>query len=173
MASPMRCGSRPRAARGVTYFGVLILVTLIGLSLALAAELVSHAVQRDNEQQLLWVGHAYRDAIEGYYRKHGRYPANLQALLADPTGTVPEHYLRSLYPDPMTGEAVWTESKAPDGGVMGVASRSPKAPIKIARFDDDDVDFDKATSYADWKFVYDPNAKLQKYGPSVFGIPRH
>ena len=172
MASRMRSGSRRAAAAGITYFGVLILVTLIGLSLALAAQLLSSAIQRDNEQQLLWVGHAYRDAIEGYYRKHGRYPPSLPALLADPTGTVPEHYLRTLYPDPMTGEPDWTDIKAPDGGVMGVASPSAKTPIKVAGFDEDDIDFDKATNYTGWRFVYDPNAKLPKYGPSVFGVPR-
>jgi type II secretory pathway pseudopilin PulG len=167
----MRSGRRPGSASGITYFGVLILVTLIGLSLALAAQVVSTAVQRDNEQQLLWVGHAYRDGIEGYVRKHGRYPPSLQALLADPNGTLPEHYLRALYPDPMTGMADWNENKAPDGGVMGVFSRSGRAPIKVANFDEDDVDFDKATAYSGWKFNYDPNARMQKYGPSVFGVP--
>jgi len=172
MAFPMRSGRPRRAQAGLTYFGVLILVTLIGLSLALAAQVVSHAMQRDNEQQLLWVGHAYRDGIEAYLRKHGRYPADLRALLADPTGTVPEHFLRALYPDPMTGTADWTIIPAPDGGVMGVASHSAKTPIKSANFDDDDVDFDKAATYADWKFVYDPAVKAKQYGPSVFGVPR-
>lgn len=167
----MRSGRRPGAQSGITYFGVLILVALIGLSLALAAQVVSTAMQRDNEQQLLWVGHAYRNGIEGYVRKHGRYPPTLQALLADPTGTLPEHFLRALYPDPMTGTADWQETKAPDGGVMGVASRSTRAPIKVAGFDDDDVDFDKATTYAEWRFVYDPTIRQQKYGPSVFGVP--
>lgn len=171
MAFLMRNG-RPRPAQfGFTYFGVLILVTLIGLSLALAAKVVSQAMQRDNEQQLLWVGHAYRDGIEAYVHKHGRYPADLQALIADPTGTVPEHFLRRLYPDPMTGSAEWTLVKGQDGGVMGIASKSAKEPIKIANFDDDDIDFDKAKTYADWKFVYDPATKAQKYGPSVFGAP--
>jgi len=171
MAFPMRNGRPRRAQSGLTYFGVLILVTLIGLSLSLAAKVVSQAMQRDNEQQLLWVGHAYRDGIEAYLRKHGRYPADLQSLLADPTGTVPEHFLRTLYPDPITGSAEWTVLKGPDGGVMGIASKSAKAPIKIANFDDDDVDFDKAATYADWKFVYDPAIKAKKYGQSVFGAP--
>ena len=116
----MRSGNRPATQRGVTYFGVLILVALIGLSLALSAQVVSHAMQRDNEQQLLWVGHAYRTAIEAYLKKHGRYPADLRALLGDPTGTVPEHFLRALYPDPMTHDPDWTLVKGPDGGVMGV-----------------------------------------------------
>ncbi|MEI6457968.1 MAG: type II secretion system protein [Pseudomonadota bacterium] len=171
MAFRMRSGSRPSRTAGVTYFGILVLVALIGLSLALAAPVVSSAMQRDNEQQLLWVGHAYRLAIENYYRTHGRFPPDLAALLADPTGTLPAHYLRALYPDPMTGGGPWILLKGPDGGVMGVASAASKAPIKVARFDEEDVDFDKAATYADWKFVYDPNAGAKKYGPSVFGVP--
>ena len=171
MVCRMRSGSRPGGQTGIAYFGVLILVALIGLSLALAAQVVSQAMQRDNEQQLLWVGHAYRSAIEAYSHRHGRYPADLNSLIADPNGTVPEHYLRALYPDPMTGDAQWTLIKGPDGGVMGVASRSAREPIKKANFDDEDVDFDTAVSYADWKFVYDPTQRKPQYGPSVFGVP--
>jgi len=167
----MLSGSRRRSQSGVTYFGVLILVTLIGLSLSLAAKVVSHSMQRDNEQQLLWVGHAYRTAIETYYRKHGRYPTDLGGLLAEPTGTIAEHYLRALYPDPMTNTAEWTLLRAPDGGLMGVASRSGKVPIKTANFDDEDVDFDKAATYADWTFTYDPMLKKTQPRPPVFGAP--
>jgi type II secretory pathway pseudopilin PulG len=171
-AFPMPSGSRPRRVAGVTYFGILVLVALIGLSLALAAPVVSTALRRDNETQLLWVGHAYREAIGRYYHHHGRFPVDLPALLADPTGTVPEHYLRTLYPDPMTTDTPWVLQKAPDGGVMGIASGSTKVPIKVARFEEEDVDFDKAATYADWRFIYDPNFGTAKYSPSVFGAPK-
>lgn len=167
----MRNGSRPGKNGGITYFGVLILVTLIGLSLALAAQELASAIRRDHEQQLLWVGHAYRNAVEHYFRKHGRYPRTLEDLRNDPGGTPPDHYLRKLYPDPMTGDTNWTLQKGPDGGIMGVSSTATGTPFKVARFDDEDVDFDKATTYADWHFVFDPNARTKQYGQSVFGTP--
>jgi hypothetical protein len=67
-----------------------------------------------------------------------------------------QHFLRRLYPDPMTHAPDWTLLAAPNGGFMGVASASAQAPLKKAGFDAADVDFDKAEKYSDWAFVYEP-----------------
>jgi type II secretory pathway pseudopilin PulG len=122
----------------------------------MAAQVLSQAIRRDKEQQLLWVGHAYRAAIEAYVKKRGAYPTNLEALLGGPSGVLHERYLRQAYPDPITGSRQWNLIKAPSGGIMGVSSVSKKSPIKVARFDESDTDFETASTYADWKFVYDP-----------------
>jgi len=168
----MRRGSAPSRSGGVTYLGVLVLVTLIGLSLALAAQVASTSIRRDKEQQLLWVGHQYREAIGHYFARHRIYPPTLEALLGDPGTTAVQRDIRSVYPDPMTGLADWILISG-DNGIHGVASRSTQAPLKTAGFDEEDVDFDKASSYADWKFVYDPNfgKKQPQARGTTFGAP--
>jgi len=149
--------TRHRAQRGFTYFGVLLLVVLIGLLLAAAGEVASQQAQREREAELLFVGHQYRDAIERYFQLNHHFPARLDDLVSDSSaGIAVTHYLRKRYRDPMAPTADWTVMGAADGGIQGVASSSSRTPIKRAGFDPVDVDFDKAEKYVDWAFVYDP-----------------
>ncbi len=151
----MRSGDRSQ--RGFTYLGVLFLVALIGLALAAAGEVASTAAQREREAQLLWVGHEYRAAIGRYVLRRRAYPQALEELLGSgPDDPVPVRYLRRLYPDPMTGKADWVLLPAPNGGIMGIASRSTRAPLKTASFDPADQDFATAATYGDWQFTFRP-----------------
>jgi type II secretory pathway pseudopilin PulG len=155
----MRHGRAPRRATqgGFTYFGVLVLVVLIGLMLAAAGEVASQQAQREREAELLFIGHQYRDAIERYFQTNHRFPARLDDLVSDPGGAIAvTRYLRKRYRDPMAPGADWIAIGAADGGVQGVASSSTRTTIKRAGFDPADVDFDKAGKYSDWAFVYDP-----------------
>jgi hypothetical protein len=56
----------------------------------------------------------------------------------------------------MTGGTDWALVEAPDGGIMGVHSRSEEAPVKTGNFDAADTAFEQASSYTDWQFVYTP-----------------
>ncbi len=168
----MRPGEqRPRRSGGFTYLGILFLVVLIGLLLAGAGEVTRTAVQRGHEADLLWVGHQYRDAIGRYVAYYHRYPTALADLLgpasadaggggmaASQGGVDPLVFraLRRLYRDPITNTTEWMALPAPDGSIMGVASTSRQIPRKVAGFDSEDEDFDKAESYADWRFSYTP-----------------
>jgi type II secretory pathway pseudopilin PulG len=154
----MRPGRSGRAAQGgFTYFGILILVVLIGLMLAAAGEVASQQARREREAELLFMGHQYRDAIERYYRFNHRFPARLDDLVTNTSDAVKvAHYLRKRYRDPMSPDSDWILIGAADGGIQGIASSSSRAPIKRAGFDPVDVDFDKAEKYSDWTFVYDP-----------------
>jgi type II secretory pathway pseudopilin PulG len=142
---------------GFTYFGILVLIVLIGLMLAAAGQVVSTQAQRERETELLFIGHQYRDAIARYFRANHRWPTVLADLVADSNGAPTEqHFLRHLYPDPMTRATDWTLLPAPNGGFMGIASSSTRAPIKHAGFDAQDMDFDQAEKYSDWTFLYQP-----------------
>ena len=176
----MRRGERrPARGRGFTYLGLLALIVLIGILLSAAGEVARSAVQRDREQELLWVGHQYRDAIGSFVAHNHRYPATLAELLGATsagsddaaTGTTDGpaiaqgvlgaagfRALRRLYRDPMTNTTDWVTVPSPDGRIMGVASASKREPIKHAGFGDEDPAFDKAETYADWQFVYQPPA---------------
>ena len=139
---------------------VLFLVAILSIKLA-ASEVSRHyAWRRDRERELLFVGHQFRNAIGQYYEKTPgtvkRYPAKLEDLLQDKRYLSIQRYLRRIYVDPMTGRAKWGMVRAPDGGIMGVYSRSKQKAIKTANFRGSDRDFDGKMQYSDWKFVYVP-----------------
>ena len=141
--------------KGFTYVGFLIFVAVAGAGLAAYGEVASHAAQREKEAELLFRGEQIRDAIASYYRKQQRYPQALAELLEDKRFPMPVRHLRRLYRDPMSGEADWGLVEAPGGGgVMGVYSRSEDPPIKTGNFSAKNPEFEKATKYADWKFVH-------------------
>jgi len=157
----MPSGRRARSRRdgGFTYLGLLAVVALIGIMLAAAGEVARTAAQREREAQLLWVGHEYRTAIGRYWVQRRAFPQTLEELLGTttPDAPLPVRYLRRLYPDPMTSAVDWTLVQAPNGGIMGVASSSKRAPIKTGHFEDVDLGFAKADTYGDWQFIFIPN----------------
>lgn len=151
----MPSGERARrAAGGFTYIGLLVLVVVIGILLSAAGEVAGMAAQRERETQLLWVGRQYRAAIGRYWRQKRVYPQALEDLLGSaPDSPLKVRYIRRLYPDPMTNAVDWELVPAPNGGIMGVASNSKRAPLKT-HFDEVEKDFENASSYNDWKFAF-------------------
>jgi len=150
MRRDVRCG-------GFTYLGVLFVVAIMGAGLALVGQMWQTAALREKESELLYVGNQYRVAIERYVRSGGGlYPRTLQDLIKDPRSVTARRHLRQLYPDPITGTSEWAIVKAPDGGILGVHSRSEAEPLKTANFKLRDKDFERAKKYSDWKFVYAP-----------------
>jgi type II secretory pathway pseudopilin PulG len=146
-----------RRAAGFTYLSVLFIVAIMGLGLALAGEVWHTAAMREREAVLLHVGEQYRRAIERYYLAGPRqYPRELTDLLRDSRKPGVERYLRRLYPDPITSSYEWGIVKAPDGGIMGIYSRSDDKPLKSARFTPALAAFEGAEKYSDWKFVFVP-----------------
>jgi type II secretory pathway pseudopilin PulG len=150
------------AQGGFTYIGLMIVVMIIGAGLAATGTFWSHTAQRDKERELLFVGHQFRDAIESYYRRSpgaSVYPKTLDELVEDKRFPMPQHHLRRVYADPVTGKPDWVLVQTPDGAaIMGVRSRSEEAPIKTGNFDTVDAAFEGAAKYADWQFVYAPPA---------------
>lgn len=149
-----------RGQAGFTYLALLFFVAAMGIMLALSGQLWSTAQQRVKERELLYIGGEFQRAIGAYYEGSPgtlkRYPRQLEDLLMDNrmAGTV--RRLRRIYLDPMTLSADWGLVTAPDGGIMGVYSRSSARPVKEGNFADNQVGFDAAPSYASWRFVYEP-----------------
>jgi len=153
----MRSAPAIRHAAGFTYLTILIVVAIMGVGLALSGEVWHTASLREREAHLLHVGEQYRRAIERYYLAGPRqYPRTFADLLRDGRKPGVERYLRRLYPDSITNSDDWGIVKAPDGGVMGVHSRSEGRPIKQANFRPAQAGFEGAQKYSDWKFVFVP-----------------
>jgi type II secretory pathway pseudopilin PulG len=151
-----------RRIRGFTYLMALFVIAIAGVGLALLGDVWQTAALREQEAELLYVGNQYRRAIELYYLSGPQqYPRTLDDLLKDPRSPTIRRHLRQLYPDPITGTSEWMLVKAPDGGIMGVHSRSEKHPLKIANFKPRDKEFEAAEKYIDWKFVYAPMLQMK------------
>lgn len=168
------------AQRGFTYLAMLVAVAVIGVGFALAGEVWSTAVQREKEQELLFVGDQYRRAIRLYHqnstdqRTSAAYPKALKDLLEDKRRGDTKRHLRRPYADPMTGKAEWglVTIKAPDGErIMGVYSLSGLAPFKASGFREENKTFEGANHFSDWKFLYEPQPLQQKPKPAAAATP--
>ena len=149
--------SKRRNDAGFTYLTALFLIAIMSAGLAALWQMWQTASLRDREAELLYIGNQYRLAIQRYYLSGPQqYPRTFQDLLKDPRQAGVRRHLRQLYPDPMTNSSEWAIVKGPDGGIMGVYSKSEDAPLKITNFKLRDRDFENAKKYSDWKFVYLP-----------------
>lgn len=152
-----------RHSNGFAYLTVLMIVAVIGAGLAATGSVWHIERRRQCEADLLYIGGQYRKAIELYTLATPgmvhHYPTSLKELIRDNRFPTPRRYLRRLYLDPITG-GEWGMLKAPDGGVMGIYSRSKQLPIATAIM--------PAEHYSDWKFIAQVENKIH---PPGFNIP--
>ena len=167
------------ATRGFSYVGLLLAIVFFGFGSVGAARLLASTERAEREQELLFIGEQFRNAIRSYLQVAGatrRYPATLAELLQDSRFPTPRRHLRRLYIDPITSRAEWGLVMAPEGGIMGVYSLSTREPQKITNFPagvgsfaplpaprpvqvsewSASVSVEKPKSYQDWKFIYRP-----------------
>lgn len=145
-----------RQQHGAIYLILIFILAISGVLMAGFGQVWATAAQREKEVQLLHVGNAYRQAILSFYNATPgdakQFPRKLEDLLIDKRFPDVRRHLRQLYPDPFSSKADW-ELVTEQGAVIGVRSRDMRKPIKKAGFDLGNADFDKATSYNDWRFV--------------------
>jgi len=159
----MKSGNPPRRERGVTYLLVLFFVAASSAMLAATAVIWSHERQRQKEEELIWIGNQFREAIGLYYQRTPgavkRYPEKLEDLLEDRRYLTVARHLRQIYRDPTTGKSQWGLIPAPGGGFMGIRSLSELRPIKTAaaaKPPSGDPQF------GEWTFTYVPPMPLVK-----------
>lgn len=145
------------AATGFTYIALLFLIVIMGVALASAAEVWHTVVQREKEQELLFVGDQFRRAID-QYAKHaqagsGRFPMSLEDLLKDARYPDTRRYLRKIYNDPITGSSNWGLVKGPSGEIFGIYSLSEDEPLKKRNFSSAYASFEDKVKYSDWVFM--------------------
>lgn len=149
-----------KQANGYSYIGVLLIIATIGLTLALASTLWSFAQQREKERELIFIGNQFRKAIGQYYERTPgmvkNYPMRLDELLQDNRYVTTQRYLRKIYKDPMTNQNDWGIINAPQGGIMGIFSKSAVKPIKQNGFQEINKSLEGQQHYHDWQFFYVP-----------------
>ena len=150
--------------RGFTYIAILLLVALHGVVLAVAGTMWHVAQKREKERELLFVGDQFRRALRSYAASGpglaGQLPRSLDDLIRDPRVPGIKRHLRKVFVDPMTGTADWGLVLTRDGNaIVGVYSRSQDAPLKTGNFPADDQDFEGASKYSEWTFLYRPSGR--------------
>ena len=152
-----RCGQKREA--GAAYLMLLLTIMAMGIGLVAVSEVWHTTLRREKEQELLFVGDQYRQAIGLYYAQAPagnaqRYPVRLEDLLKDPRVPGTKRYLRKIFADPITGDTNWGLIRGPGGGIQGVHSLSIGQPIKQTNFRYADKAFENMKRYADWVFIH-------------------
>jgi type II secretory pathway pseudopilin PulG len=148
------------AQRGFTYVLVMLAMLLLSLATQTVMTYVAHQAQREREDDLLRIGRAYAQAIGAYYEatpgSMKRWPRDLSDLIEDRRMVNTRRYLRELYPDPVTRLTNWVLVKAPDGGIVGVHSRSDAMALRETVAELEGSFLARASRYSDWRFIYRP-----------------
>lgn len=162
------------AQGGFAYLAVLLFIALFGAVSAGVVAAGSAMARRAAEEDLLFVGAQFRNAIRGYYQSGAggpRYARSFDELLRDRRAPGVLRHLRRIYPDPLTGNDDWGTVLGPDGGIIGVYSKAPGAPQKVDGFAPEFAEFKGRTKYSEWVFSFVPQAVV---GPGIgaSAIPR-
>jgi type II secretory pathway pseudopilin PulG len=168
------------AKKGYLVIMLMLAVFAISIGLLVAVPVWQTEVRREKEEELIFRGKQYVEAVRLYILKYpGRFPANLKEL-------VEKKCLRKLYRDPMSENGDWNVilnpgvGGAPAGGgaeqevlvvpekllssvkqpiVLGVVSSSKKPSVRI---------YNNQETYDKWLFYYgqDPEKlpKITYYG---------
>ncbi len=143
---------------GYTYFGILFIIALIGLSLSGAAMIFQVEQQREKERELLFIGQQYIAAISSYYHAAPGgfkiYPKKMEDLLRDPRYPTVKRHLRKPWRDPLTGQDKWGLVYTQQGGIAGIYSFSNGRPLKKTGFGALEVFLANKEKYTEWRFLY-------------------
>ncbi len=94
---------RRRRDSGAMLLAVLFMMAIMVIvALAVAPSMVMQ-IKRDREEEMIHRGTEYARAIKKYYKKFGRYPANLEQL--DNTNQI--RFLRRRFKDPLSKDGEW------------------------------------------------------------------
>lgn len=142
--------------KGFGYLGALMVMALAGIAMQQVAITWQIQRQREQEIELLFIGHQYQQAIKSYFEStpsgNKSYPNDLQDLLLDKRFPTTKRHLRQLYRDPMQPSKPWGLIKR-DNLIIGVYSTSTQKTVKKHGFIESDEGFENANSYQEWKFV--------------------
>jgi len=120
--------------RGYTIILLLFVLTAMSIGLMLAVPVWQTQILREKEEELIFRGKQYVEAIRIYQVKNpGKFPASLEELV-DPE----ERCIRKLYPDPMTENGEWRIILMPSmaSGRPGQTQTSQKvmiAPLEVLK----------------------------------------
>jgi hypothetical protein len=94
---------RFRRDRGAMLLAVLFMMAIMVITALAVAPAIIQQAKRDREEEMIHRGTEYARAIKKYYKKFGRYPANLEQL--EDTNKI--RFIRRRYKDPLAKDGQW------------------------------------------------------------------
>jgi len=155
-----QAGKASNSQQGFTYVVVLVAIVILAIMTEAATPLVSSQIKAEKEREMIFRGQAYVKAIRSYYESGKTvktFPQNIDDLTQDPRYPLRRH-IRKLYSDPVSRDE-WVLIRDEGRGIRGVVSSSSKKPLKISNFPIGLEEFNEASTYKDWRFVYVPQHK--------------
>ena len=133
MAQPTTPG---KFQTGFGYITVLFIAMILAIFSGTAYEQLDTVVRRDKEQEWLFVGKQYQQAVKSYYNNSPNglkeLPKSIDNLVNDKRFLNTQHYLRQSYVDPITG-GDWILITNEQGGMTGVVSSANLPILQIAQ----------------------------------------
>jgi type II secretory pathway pseudopilin PulG len=96
----LRRQARRQAEQGYILLTLLLIVSLLMIGMAVAAQSLAFQIKRDREEELVHRGVQYTRAVRRYVKQTGLFPVRLEDL-RDQGG---QRFIRKLYKDPITGK---------------------------------------------------------------------
>src|SRR5450631_1218633 len=109
---------RRRRDSGAMLLAVLFMMAIMVIVAMAVAPSFVQQMKRDREEEMIHRGTEYARAVKKFYKKFGRYPANLEQL--DNTNQI--RFLRRRFKDPLTKEGDWKLLHYGDIQAMGVGA---------------------------------------------------
>ena len=155
----MQAGKRVTATsqRGFSWLLVLMVLAVASAAGAAVAQRWSDQMAREKERQLLRVGDAFARALADYHRSSPgsdkRFPPTLEQLVLDTRFVGTRRHLRTIYPDPLTGQPDWVLVRDARGDISGIRSRAEQQPWVRVPQRLGATDLPAAQRYAEWIFT--------------------
>jgi len=112
----MPSGSGRRGEAGYNLVVLVMMITVMGITLAAALPLWSSVIRRDKEEETISRGWQYAEAIRVFQRRFGRLPNRLEELIE----TEPRS-IRRLWKDPLNDNGGWAVIvQLPQGGSIAI-----------------------------------------------------
>jgi type II secretory pathway pseudopilin PulG len=183
---PGAAGTPGRASArqgGFTLAALIVVLAVMAIFLTVAVESVSFQKRRENEEELVFRGNQFVEAVRLFRARNGRFPLSLDELYrANPK------VMRKKWLDPITGKLDWKPlflgqegsqvgpgattpgasttptpghsfwpTPTPGPGGQGGQQGGPIVGVACPSCEDSIRVLDGRTRYCDWKFVFDPN----------------
>jgi type II secretory pathway pseudopilin PulG len=100
------------------------MAAIVAITLYMELPRVAMQAQRDKEQRLIDTGEQYKRAIQLFYAKAKRYPADIKELESFQN----QRFLRRRYKDPMTGKEEWRLIHVQNGILTDSKISKPAGP---------------------------------------------
>jgi type II secretory pathway pseudopilin PulG len=91
-----------RGERGYNLVVLIMIITVMTIVLAAVLPLWSQAIRRNKEEELIFRGLQYAEAIRVFHNRFQRWPNSLEELIK-----VKPRCIRQLWKDPMTDDGKW------------------------------------------------------------------